>query len=47
MKPVEINVNFLYAMETSENRRCFQREQKGISTRNGLKHSNIGESGSI
>ena len=35
MKPVEVNVNFLYHLETSENHI------------NGLNNNNIGESGTI
>ena len=49
MKPVEVNINFLYHLETSENHRFFMflGEQKGILIRNGLNNNNIGESGTI
>ena len=49
MKPAEVNVNFLYHLETSENHRLFMflGAQKGILTRNLLNNNNIGESGTI
>ena len=49
MKPVEVNVSFLYFLETSENHRflMFSGIQKATLTRNGLNNNNIGESGKM
>ena len=49
MKTVEVNVHFLYPLETPKNHRFFMftGTQKGMLTRNGLKNKNISESGTI
>ena len=49
MKPVEVNVYFLYHLETSQDHKffIFLGGQKGILTRNGLNNNNIGESDTI
>ena len=49
MKPVEVNVNFFYPLETSENHRLFMFPggTNGKIDRNGLNSNNIGERGTI
>ena len=49
MKPVEVNVNLLYHLETENHRffYVFRGVQKEILTRKGLNNNNIGESGTI
>ena len=49
MLPVEVNVNFLYPLETSENHRflMFPGVIKGNIDPNGLNNYNIGESDTI
>ena len=34
IKPIKVNANFLYSLETSENRICIQGTQKGILAKN-------------
>ena len=49
MKPVEVNVNILYHLETSENHRFFMflGGTKGNTDTKWLNNNNIGESGTI